>query len=169
MGRHPHYIFQVRATVTAMPYLKPEETMRQFSKFVLEEVRPRIEDEFVRAQLGSMASTLRFMSGEIEGMDEAVEAQRQTLVVALDGVEAAVKESEQEVLESVEEARGRVDDAADAGTHELEEALLAACEDVLQTIDDELDGDDARNARRPLYDFLDVRIEAQLRMCGRKT
>lgn len=167
MGRHPH-LFQVRATVTTMPYLEPEKTTRRFSKFVLEEVRPRVEDEFVRAQLGSMASTLRFMSGEIQGMDEAVEAQKQTLVVALDGVEAAVDESEEEVLGSVEEARGRIDDAADAGTRELEEALLAACEDVLQTIDDELDGEAARRARSPLYDFLDVRVESQLRMCGRK-
>jgi len=150
-----------------MPYLKPEETMRGFSEFVLKEVRPRIEDEFVRAQLGSMSSTLRFVSGEIQGMDEAVEAQRQTLVASLDGVETAVDESEEEVLESVEEARERVDDAADAGTRELEEALLAACEDVLQTIDDELDGDNAKRARRPLYDFLDVRVESQLRMCGR--
>jgi len=151
-----------------MPYLKPEETMRQFSNFVLEEVRPRVEDEFVRAQLGSMSSTLRFMSGEIQGMDEAVEAQRQTLVAALDGVEAAVDESEEKVLESVEEARGRIDDAADTGTRELEESLLAACEDMLQTIDEELEGEDARRARRPLYDFLDVRVESQLRMCGRK-
>ncbi len=151
-----------------MPYLEPEKTARRFSKFVLKEVRPRIEDEFVRAQLGSMASTLRFMSGEIQGMDEAVEAQQQTLVAALDGVETAVDESEEKVLESVEEARERIDDAADAGTRGLEEALLAACEKVLQTIDDELEGDEARRARGPLYDFLDVRVEAQLRMCGRK-
>jgi len=153
-----------------MPYLKPEETMRQFSKFVLEEVRPRIEDEFVRAQLGSMSSTLRFMSGEIQGMDEAVEAQRRTFVSSLDGVEAALDGSEAEtdrVLEAVEDARERVDANADADTRETEKALLAACEDVLQTIDDELDGDDARSARRPLYDFLDVRVESQLRMCGR--
>jgi len=149
-----------------MPYLKPEKTARRFSEFVLEEVRPRVEDEFVRAQLGSMASTLRFMSGEMQGMEEAVEAQRQTLVAALDGVEAAVEEDEEEVLGSVEDARERVD--PEAGTRELEEALLAACEDVLRSIDDELKGEDARRARRPLYDFLDVRVEAQLRMCGRK-
>ena len=149
-----------------MPYLKPEKTARRFSKFVLKEVRPRVEDEFVRAQLGSMASTLRFMSGEIQGMDEAVEAQQQTLVAALDGVEAAVDESDEKVLESVEEARERVDAAE--GTRETEEVLLAACENVLQTVDDELEEDDARRARRPLYDFLDVRVEAQLRMCGRK-
>jgi len=149
-----------------MSYLKPEKTARRFSKFVLEEVRPRVEDEFVRAQLGSMASTLRFMSGEIQGMDEAVEAQRGTFAAALDGVEAAVGENEEKVLESVEDARESVDE--DVGTRELEESLLVACENILQAIDDELEGDEARRARGPLYDFLDVRIESQLRMCGRK-
>jgi len=106
------------------------------------------------------------MSGEIQGMDEAVEAQRGTFAAALDGVEAAVGENEEKVLESVEDARESVDE--DVGTRELEESLLVACENILQAIDDELEGDEARRARGPLYDFLDVRIESQLRMCGRK-
>lgn len=153
-----------------MPYLKPEETMRQFSKFVLDEVRPCVEDEFVRAQLGSMASTLRFVSGEMQGMDDAVEAQHRTLVASLDSVEDALDGIEggtDEVLEAVEDARERVDSNADAGTRKTEMALLEACEDVLATIDEELEGEDGRRARRPLYDFLDIRVESQLRMCGR--
>ncbi|WP_175607302.1 hypothetical protein [Natrinema saccharevitans] len=41
---------------------------------------------------------------------------------------------------------------------------MAVADDVLTTIDAELDGDAAAVARRPLYDFLRTRVDEQLRL-----
>jgi hypothetical protein len=149
-----------------MPYLEPEQVLREFSRYTIEEVRPALADdeEFMRGQVGSMASTLRFLAGELEGMDAAVDGQRESLLDALDRAESAVEDDA--VLETLRDARSRVE-AADDDARDAERVLLAAAEDALSAVDD-LDEEAAREARRPLYDFLDTRLEAQLGLLGRR-
>lgn len=157
-----------------VPYLSPADVLRRFSRFSLSTVRPAIpEDErFVRGQVGSMASTLRFLAGELEGRERAVTEQERALRAALDDV-AGVVDDDGSVGSAVVDARERLDDgdggddAARTAT-ERERTLLAAADDVLASIDEELDDEAARAARRPLYRFLDVRLEAQHRMLGRR-
>jgi hypothetical protein len=148
-----------------MPYLAPEEVLERFSRFTLSTVRPAIPDdeEFVRGQTGSMASTLRFLAGELEGREEAVAAQERTLRDALDEVAATV--DDEGVVTAVEAARDRIDEPAQR-VRERETRLLEAAEDVLAAVDAELDGEAAQVARQPLYGFLDDRVAAQLRMLG---
>lgn len=158
-----------------MPYLSPADVLRRFSRFSLSTVRPAVpEDErFVRAQVGSMASTLRFLAGELEGRERAVAEQERALRAALDDVAEGV-DDDGSVASAVVDARERLDDgdgsddAARAAT-ERERTLLAAADDVLASIDEELDDEAARAARRPLYRFLDARLDAQHRMLGRRT
>lgn len=71
-----------------MPYLSPADVLRRFSRFALSKVRPSVpEDErFVRGQVGSMASTLRFLAGELEGRQRSVAEQERALREALDAL-----------------------------------------------------------------------------------
>lgn len=149
-----------------MPYLEPEDVLREFSRYALEDIRPALkeDEQFMRGQVGSMASTLRFLAGELEGMDDAVASQRQSLVDALAETETRV--SDQQVREAVVDARERVE-AAGSDPRETERVLLDAANDALAAVDD-LDDEDARRARAPIYDFLDTRLEAQLQLLGRR-
>ncbi|WP_254538251.1 hypothetical protein [Halomarina litorea] len=155
-----------------MPYLEPAAVLRRFSAFALEEVRPAVpEDErFVRGQVGSMASTLRFLAGELDAGEASVERQADAFREALDGAEAILDAHDGTapgVRDAVEDARAALD--ADGTTRERETALLESCEGLLATVDDELDGEAARAVRRPLYGFLDARLDAQLAMLGRRS
>lgn len=148
-----------------MPYLEPADVLREFSRYALEEIRPALkeDEQFMRGQVGSMASTLRFLAGELDAMDEAVASQRQSLESAL--AEAEDRVSDPEVREAVVAARERVEGAG-ADARETERVLLDAANDALAAIDD-LDDEAARAARAPVYDFLDTRLETQLHLLGR--
>lgn len=149
-----------------MPYLEPEDVLREFSRYALEDVRPalREDEQFMRGQVGSMASTLRFLAGELEGMDDAVDRQREALASAL--AEAERRVDDRSVAAAVADARDRVENAGH-DARETERVLLDAADDALAAIDD-LEPDDARRARSPVYDFLDVRLETQLQLLGRR-
>jgi hypothetical protein len=150
-----------------MPYLRPETVLEEFSGFTLSTVRPAIaeDEEFVRGQTGSMASTLRFLAGELEAREAMVDEQERALREALDAV--TERTADTPAAEAVEAVVADIDDAPD-GVREREEALLEAADDVLAAVDVHLEGDAARRARRPVYDFLDTRTEGQLRMLGRE-
>lgn len=150
-----------------MPYLDPSRVLARFSSFAREEIRPEIDDEFTRGQIGSMSSTMRFLANELSGQRAALTRQREALLDALDELEETLDRTELEpIVDTVSSARTRVKDV-DEGTDELESALLSASNDVLAEIDRNLEGETARRARRPLYDFLDVRVQSQLEMLGR--
>lgn len=149
-----------------MPYLRPETVLEEFSGFTLSTVRPaiRADEEFVRGQTGSMASTLRFLAGELEAREAMVDEQERVFREALGAV--ADLTADQGVAAAVDAAAADLDGAPDT-VREREEALLEAANDVLAAIDTHLDGEAARRTRRPVYDFLDTRTEGQLRMLGR--
>lgn len=149
-----------------MPYLDPELVVGQFSKYLYREVREAIEDDekFVAAQVGSMSSSMNFLSRELGGAHVAVNAQRRALLEALDDVEGILDEDDVEgdgVRGAVSTARERVD-SADGGPSEVEGELTAAATAVLDGIDEDLDGDAARRVRRPLYDYMETRVQTQL-------
>lgn len=151
-----------------MPYLEPEHVLKRFSKFALAEVRPAIDDEFLQGQVGSMASTLRFVSMEVAGWPDAIERQHDALLTALDEVAATVEDDAvgatvADAIDRVSEAPAATDDPDD-----LERTLLAASNDVLDAIEEELAGDAARRARGPVYEFLEVRVQSQLELMGRE-
>lgn len=150
-----------------MPYLEPEQVLREFSRYTLEEIRPAMkeDEEFMRGQAGSMASTLRFLAGELEGVDDAVAGQQASLLDALEAAQDAVDDPE--VTGTLADAHGRVADA-DGRPREVERTVLAAAEDAFDAVDG-LDDEQARAARAPLYEFLDDRLDAQLGMLGRPT
>lgn len=157
-----------------MPYLHPELVLRRFSSFARGQVRPAVVgdgDEFLEAQVGSMSSTLDFLSKELDGMRDAVEAQHEALLEALDGAEEAldgVGETAPEVRAAVADGRDRLADPP-ADVYDHEELLLEVSSDALAAVEAELDGEAARAVRGPLYGFLDVRVTAQLEMLGRES
>lgn len=150
-----------------MPYLRPETVLEEFSGFTLSTVRPAIreDEEFVRGQTGSMASTLRFLAGELEAREAMVDEQERALREALDTV--AESTGDAAVAEAVNAAIADLDDAPER-VREREGALLEAADDVLAAVDANLQGEAAREARRPVYGFLDTRTAGQLRMLGRE-
>jgi hypothetical protein len=147
-----------------MPYLEPEHVLRELSSYAAREIRPAIaEDEaFMRGQVGSMASTLRFLAGELEGMDSAVAAQRASL---LDALEEAAAVADDPAAGELADLRETVE-SADGDPRAVEATVLGAAEEALALVDD-LDESVAREARDPLYAFLDDRLSAQLRLLGR--
>ena len=162
-----------------MPYLRPDEVLSRFATFARRDVRDSLDDEevaFMRGQIGSMASTLDFLAGELRNMKPALDRQEAVLLDAIDDVESALVDENMNdgiVLDAVATARSRIADAPAAETPKTlrarETALLDACETVLRAIDDhDLAEADARSLRRPLYGFLDARLDAQLHLLGRE-
>jgi len=125
-----------------------------------------IDDEFLQGQIGSMASTLRFLSMELADRTDAIERQHDALLDALEEVAATAED--EAVVSAARTARDELADVADLEPRKVEERLLAAGNDVLTEIDDELAGDDARRARSPMYEFLDTRVQTQLELMGRE-
>lgn len=156
-----------------MPYLDPELILDRFATFTREDVRPAVEaggDEFVHAQVGSMASTLQFLAGEVGGRESAVRAQRRALDERMAELDATLEREEIDsaaVTDAVAHARDELD-TVEGPTEEVEETLLSVAGDVLTVIDEELDGDRAATARRPLYEFLGTRVDRHLRLLGRE-
>lgn len=150
-----------------MPYLQPERVLEEFARFAVGEVRPALRDDeaFVRGQVGSMASTLRFLATELVGVDDAVATQRASLLAALADAEEAVDDPT--VREALIEARRRVEESS-GPPREVERLLLSAADEAFEAVET-LDEPAARRARAPLYRFLDARIDAQLGLLGRPT
>lgn len=157
-----------------MPYLHPKLVLRRFSAFTREEVRPSVVgegDEFLEAQVGSMSSTLDFLSKELDGMRDAVDAQHEALLEALEGAERALDSLDTgapDVRATVADGRDQLADPP-TGVYDHEELLLGVSSDALAAVEAELDGEAARAVRDPLYEFLRVRVAAQLEMLGRET
>lgn len=156
-----------------MPYLKPENALERISGFTRKEIRGGIaaDREFLKDQAGSMSSTLRFMAREIEMREDVVEEQFETFLTSLDTVERALAEVNHDRAPAVEaavaDAHDRIDSLDTLDVYAREQALLVACNDVLDAIERDLDGDAARRIRRPIYDFIDTRLQLQLQILGR--
>lgn len=148
-----------------MPHLNPERVLDRFSTFLQEDVRAEIDDEFVDGQVGSMSSTLSHLARELRLKREVTMEQRRVLLDGLESVERNCVDTT--VTEAAERARERVGYASAGDVDELESVLVDACNDVLDAINTELDGSDARDARKPLYEFLRVRVDGQLELLGR--
>lgn len=148
-----------------MPHLQPAQVIEQFASFLQDDVRAEIDDEFVDGQVGSMSSTMRYLADQLRQQREVTRRQRDSLLEALEAVERDCESTA--VTGAAADARERIENASGADGDELEFALVSACNDVLDEINAELEGDAARAAREPLYDFLRVRVEGQLEMLGR--
>jgi hypothetical protein len=149
-----------------MPYLEPDQVLERFSGFALEEIRPAVDDEFLAGQIGSLASTLRFLSMELAGRADAIERQHGALTDALRAVDETVEN--EAVGLTVETALDQLADVSNAEPGEIEPTLLAASNDVFDAIEENLSGDAARRARAPLYGFLETRVQTQLELMGRE-
>lgn len=150
-----------------MPHLEPERVLERFSTYLREDVREEIDDEFVAGQVGSMSSTLQYLSQQLELERDVTIRQRETLLDSLAEVEERCDDGT--VREEARRARERIEEADTGDVDELETTLVSACNDVLESINAELDGEEAREARRPLYGFLRTRVEGQLELLGRDT
>lgn len=152
-----------------MPYLDPAQILKQFSQFLQMEVRPAIPDDerTTRAQVGSMSSTLRFLSKELAGREEAFEHQRQALLEALDEIDRRLTNlsGADRVQSEVIDARAQLKQAE--GTFQEREAVVLDSSDaILAAIEGDLEDDEARSVRKPMYDFLETWVDSQLRMLG---
>lgn len=154
-----------------MPYLDPGLIVNRFARFTREEIRPAVsDDDFVHAQVGSMASTLQFLAGELGGREEAVRAQRETLSDCLDELEAVLDQHQIDspsIRTAIDNARNQIDVTEDS-IQNIERASLAAADDIFVVIEEELEEDQAAVARQPLYEFLQTRVDQQLRLLGRE-
>lgn len=154
-----------------MLYLDPEDVLERLSKFAIEEVRPAIRDDerFVKAQVGSMASTLRFLSGELAALERSMGRQEQSFREALADVDARIDKQDRD-LERIRNAisDSRAELATAENSLEREEIILEDADDILSLIDANVDDHaTACTLREPFYGFLDTRVNAQLQMLGR--
>lgn len=155
-----------------MPYLDPSTVLERFSRFAIAEIRPVLPDDeaFVAGQVGSMASTLQFLSGELATNETAVERQERALDTAIEAVETVLDDRDltaPALREAIRDASEATESGGDVRTRET--ACLEATDDLLAAIDRDLADEDARAARRPLYDVLDARLDAHHAMLGRET
>lgn len=114
-----------------------------------------------------MASTLQFLSIEIDKEPEALERQRGSLLNSLDNIEGEVQNPP--VFETTRTTKEHITNCSSDGPGELEASLLEGCNNVLSVIDKELEGEAAARARQPLYEFLDTRVQSQLDMMRRRS
>ncbi len=155
-----------------MPYLEPEHVLQQFASYLNDDVRNAIDDDqkFVRAQVGSMSSSLNFFARELGGMHVALKTQQRRLHCALDDIESNLGESESAaaVADTIADARADIESADATNATALEQELTTAAIGVFEAVNEKLDDEAARQARQSLYDFLDTRVETQLDLLGRE-
>lgn len=151
-----------------MTYVSPSVVLERLSEFTSGTVVEAIGEEsrFVRAQVGSMSSTLGFLSREVEHRDESVRRQRRALLDALDDLGRLGDDGagdfvadRREAVESVEPTLGNLEDVRTILRETLEELRVA--------VDDGTFGEDTPEARTVLYDLFETRVENQLRVLGR--
>lgn len=157
-----------------MPYVDSELALERLSDFIRDEVRPEFEesDQLLHAQLGSLSSTLSFISKEQHGRVDSVRQQRAALLEATDSVDEILADIEDDT-DSVEQvlvrAREELAESDVSDTRETEKTILSSANDILEAIDADLDGRGAARAREPIYGFLRARVEAQFDVLGRET
>lgn len=152
-----------------MPYLEPEHVLRQFATYLQQDVRDAIDGDhkFVKAQVGSMSSSLNFLAMELDSLGEDLATQQQALLDALDDAERELDtvDDSTSVAETITASRERVQNAELTDSYAFERELTEAVTAVLNALD-ELSEDDARRVRRPLYSFLETRVTTQLEALG---
>jgi hypothetical protein len=150
-----------------MPYLQPEVILGRFAQFTRSNIRSGIkeDEEFLKSQAGSMSSTLRFLAREIEHREDSVAKQREVLLDALEDVRSATEA--ERVQRAADDARTQVENANAMDVYDVEKEFLDACNEVLTVIDETLGEGDANPTRAPLYEFIEFRLDEQLRILGR--
>lgn len=152
-----------------MTYIAPSVVLGRLSEFTSDTVVEAIGEEssFVRAQVGSMSSTLGFLSREVEHREEAVLEQRRRLLEAFENLEHLGDEDassfvaeKREAIESIDPIIGKTDDIRTKSRDTLGE--------LRQAIEEGTFGEDTPEARTILYDLFETRIENQLHMLGRE-
>lgn len=150
-----------------MVYTDPWVVLERFALFVSRDVQPAVrDDQVLHEQVQSMANSLRFLAREMRDKHARVGEQRLRLLATLDDVEAAVADAAVEapaLRAAVTDERERVERLdADASPYERERVLLAATDELLDRIADELPDDAAAAAREPVHDFLEAWTRARL-------
>ena len=152
-----------------MPYLPPELVLDRLSTFTSDEVIGYVgaESSFARSQVGSMASTLGFLSREVEHQDDALLTQYESLLDLCDDLEEisgadapAVVREQREILTSVDTSIGN--------TARVNRVVIDVFEEFRQAIAAGSFGEQTPQAREALYDRFQTRVESQLQMLGRE-
>lgn len=153
-----------------MTYLPPSVLLERLSEFTSDTLMSAIGEgsKFERAQVGSMSSTLAYLSKEVAGRDSSIREQREALLNALDELEplgdeeaTAFVADQREPLESVDPTIGN--------SEAVQSALLVGMTDLHEAIDDGTFKEDTPEARRVLYDLFGTRVESQLQVLGRES
>ncbi len=151
-----------------MPYVPPSTVLGRLSEFTADTVVDAIGEEstFVRAQVGSMSSTLGFLAREVEHRDESILERRRALLDALDELEGvggaaadAFVADQRERVEAVEPVIGNADD--------VETAVRETLGELQRAVDDGTFGAETPEARARLYELFEHRVESQLHVLGR--
>lgn len=159
----------------AMTYVSPSVVLERLSEFssgtiveAIGEESTTEESTFVRAQVGSMSSTLGFLAREVEHRDESVRRQRRALLDALDDLEEFADDGagtfvadRRDAVEAVEPTLGNLED--------VRAVLRETLGELQHAVDDGTFGEDTPAARTVLYDLFETRVESQLRVLGRES
>lgn len=152
-----------------MPYLPPSVVLERLSEFTSDTVIGSIgeESKFVRAQVGSMSSTLGFLSQEVAHQGESMLEQHEALLDALDTLSGLGGEEAEAFLADQRETVEGIDPVL-GNRGEVRTVLLTVLGDLRQAVNDRTFGEDTPEARGVLYDLFETRIESQLWMLGRE-
>lgn len=146
-----------------MTYVPPSVVLERLSTFTAETVIDAIGEDsgFARAQVGSMSSTLGFLSREVERRDGAVLERRNGLLDALEDLEEL---GGQDATAFVAEQRQRVEavDPVIGNTEEVRTVLREVLGELRRAVEDGIFEPDTPAARRQLYDLFDRRVQSQL-------
>lgn len=150
----------------------PSVVLERFARFVSSEVQPAVsDDQRLHQQVGSMANSLHFLAAEIRDKPGRVNQQRQRLLATLEEVAVAVEAAgtaSPSFEETVTRVHNRLEELEpDLDPYEQERMLLAATDEVLEAVDERLDGDAARAARGPLRKYLRQWTGMRLSALGR--
>jgi len=152
-----------------MPYLQPLEVLEKFSEYLNSEVSDVIPetDTATRSQVGSMSSTMQYLTNEFGGMRVSYRRQVDAFTNAIESVEEEVDRGDgaEQIMEALEDARRAITEQEDpttpASIRDAEADMLQAVDNLLVEIN-ELPRSRAEKLRPPLYNFMDERISAQM-------
>lgn len=147
-----------------MPYMPPATVIEQLSAFMLETLQDELDEDsaFLRAQVGSMSSTLGLLSQEIRDRPAAIERQRSAVIEALDDL-GTLDAGQSDRISTLQNRMESVDTSI--GNEQLVAQVVRETMSELQAaIASGKFGSATPEARQILHELMETRVQAQLSM-----
>jgi hypothetical protein len=154
-----------------MVYIKPNRVLEAIADHLRQEVKTSSEAVDIQEQIDGVTEFLHFLAYLTEYFRPAVLYQRKILIELLMDLQETTTNIEGECLRVQREiaAGFHLLDNLQKDAYGIEEDMILVASNVLQAIEEHTEKEHRRILRKPLYNFIRIRISSQIALVRKKT